>query len=212
MLMKWTFLLLLFFFGVDDAGLQAQPNHPLSAYSAEWNQPRFADCRPAPSAGFLRQEEYQLIWTLNLIRRDPRLFLQSVLLNPASRHYVPASRRTSYHRSLIDDLRQRPSIRPVLVPDSLATQSARCHARWSGKQGYVGHDRDPSCPPAFDAECCDYGNRDALSILVHLLIDEDVPSLGHRIICLSGDYRALGVAIEAHTRYRYNTVLDFRRN
>ena len=50
--------------------------------------------------------------------------------------------------------------------------------------------------------------NDALSILMALLIDQNVSSLGHRFLCLS-EYGRLGVSIQPHTGYGYNAVLYF---
>jgi hypothetical protein len=40
-----------------------------------------------------------------------------------------------------------------------------------------------------------------------LLIDEGVPSLGHRII-LFKPHTQIGVSIQPHKKYRWNAVLD----
>jgi hypothetical protein len=49
----------------------------------------------------------------------------------------------------------------------------------------------------------------ARDIVLQLLIDHDVPSLGHRIICLSSAYSVVGVSIQYHSRYGKCAVLDF---
>ena len=60
----------------------------------------------------------------------------------------------------------------------------------------------------FNGECCDYGHNNALDIIMSLLIDEGISSLGHRNICLSS-YSKIGVAIQPHKLYGYNAVMDF---
>jgi hypothetical protein len=47
-----------------------------------------------------------------------------------------------------------------------------------------------------------------LEIVLQLLIDEDVPSLGHRRILLE-KYQTIGVSIQPHSHYGFNAVLDF---
>jgi len=75
---------------------------------------------------------------------------------------------------------------------------------------YVGHTRQTTeCKTAYLGECCAYGNSDPLRIVLQLLIDEGVPSLGHRYICL-GRYDVVGIATAPHTGYGSNTVLNFR--
>ena len=47
-----------------------------------------------------------------------------------------------------------------------------------------------------------------LEIVIQLLIDQGVSSLGHRYICL-GTYARVGVSIKPHKSYGTNCVLDF---
>jgi hypothetical protein len=99
----------------------------------------------------------------------------------------------------------------LLYPDSLCFVSAECHAISSGKTGYVGHERQTKeCKDKhlFFGECCDYGHKEPLPILMALLIDQNVPSLGHRKMCI-GPYGKMGVSIQPHKVYGNNAVLDF---
>jgi uncharacterized protein YkwD len=59
------------------------------------------------------------------------------------------------------------------------------------------------------AENCDYGNNKAFDIVMSLLIDEDVPSLGHRENILDPEYKYVGTSIQPHKRYDWNCVIDF---
>ena len=59
----------------------------------------------------------------------------------------------------------------------------------------------------YGGECCQYGTDNALGVVMQLLIDEGIESLGHRKI-LMGDYTLIGVAMRPHIAYRVNTVLD----
>ena len=99
----------------------------------------------------------------------------------------------------------------MLYPNEDCYNSARCHAYSSGRTGYVGHQRkSKECKEKkhYFGECCDYGNSDALQIVLSLLIDEGVPSLGHRYLCLN-TYTQVGVSIQPHKKYGTNTVIDF---
>jgi uncharacterized protein YkwD len=100
----------------------------------------------------------------------------------------------------------------ILQPDPLNYTSAECHAVSSGKKSYAGHKRlTKECKEKqhYLGECCQYGYSDPLSIVMDLLIDQDVPSLGHRYICLDKDYTKIGVSMQPHKQYGTNTVLDF---
>ena len=45
--------------------------------------------------------------------------------------------------------------------------------------------------------------------LLDLLIDCNYPSLGHRKIMLSNDFKSMGI-YSSHKSYKFNAVLDFR--
>jgi hypothetical protein len=184
-------------------------SNPLSTYSPLWNTIKFNNLNTAKDAVYLTQEEKEVIWILNQVRYSPQLFLNTVLLNPKSNYYIAPTKRNYYYSSLIGDLKNAKSISVALFPDEKAFESAKCHAIESGKVGYVGHDRLSNCQQNFYGECCHYGDSDPMEIVLALLIDNNVPSLGHRKICLSPQYLTVGVSIQPHTTYRFNAVLDF---
>jgi len=99
----------------------------------------------------------------------------------------------------------------ILKPDTACFRSAQCHATSSGATGYTGHERQTTeCKKSryFNGECCQYGFRDPLSVVVSLLVDEGVASLGHRKICL-GSYEKMSPAYAKHKGFGYVAVLDF---
>ncbi len=118
-------------------------------------------------------------------------------------------RSSSYYKSLIVTLKKLKPLN-ILVPDKSCFESAKCHALSSGKAGYLGHDRlTKNCRNAifYFGECISYGYNNPLEIVMALLIDEDVPSLGHRINFL-GDFNTVAVSVQPHAIYRYNAVID----
>ena len=54
-----------------------------------------------------------------------------------------------------------------------------------------------------------YGFPDALSIVVDLLIDDDIESLRHRKTLLHKSLKYVGVGIRSHKKYQINTSLLF---
>jgi len=184
--------------------------NPLAIYSSEWSNKIYNNCNTAANSNYLSSEEKNVIWILNMLRLNPKLFLTSVLLNPHCDLFVKKENRNNYYNSLITTLQQLKPIKSVLIPDSLNYLSAKCHAIYSGLNGYVGHERMRSgCNAHFYGECCDYGSSDALNILLDLLIDDGIPNFGHRNICLSPNYLTIGVSIQPHTTYGFNAVIDF---
>ena len=183
---------------------------PLSRFSEEWNDAKYLKCNTASGASYLKAKEKETIYILNLLRADPKLFANTVAKKYPEYSQNLNLRRVSEFKSLLRTLQTMKPL-PLLKPDQLCYASAECHARSSGQRGYVGHDRkERNCKSKrhFNGECCDYGHDDPLDILMSLLIDENVSSLGHRMICL-GPYKNIGVSIQPHKTYRHNAVLDF---
>lgn len=184
---------------------------PLTSYNTLWNDIKYSKCNTAVKVAYLSKDEKDVIYILNLIRTYPALFAKTVL-----KKYPDASGKgylaedSFYFISLVKTLEKMEPLN-MLYPDVKCFESARCHAIKSGLTGYVGHDRktaDCKAVTHFNGECCDYGHSDPLEIVLSLLIDEGIPSLGHRLVMLSS-YTKIGVAIQAHRRYGHNAVLDF---
>jgi hypothetical protein len=155
-------------------------------------------------------KEREVIYIINLVRQYPKKFATLVVdqyIKQKGNEYV--FDMPQYYQTLVDTLMHM-SPMPLLQPDKKCFESALCHATSAGKTGYVGHVRiNSGCKKAlyFNAESCDYGNKEPIDIVMSLLIDEGVPSLGHRMM-LIGDYTIIGVSIQPHKRYSYNAVLD----
>lgn len=213
--MKYTWLLVLLFpvTGFKTLHKPVTPPvaaSPLSNFSTEWNQARYSNCNTAANASYLTAEEKKLIYIINLMRANPKLFANTVTSQYPDSANMVYLKTTGNFSSLLSTLRKQEPL-SLLYPDSSCFVGAQCHAITSGRKGYVGHERittDCRKKWVYNGECCDYGHDIALDILMALLIDEGVPSLGHRTICLSG-YNKIGVSIQPHTRYGFNTVMDF---
>lgn len=189
---------------------ETAPVSPLAIYSAEWNNPRYLKCNTAKDANYMSGPEKEVVYILNLLRNNPVLFANTVVKKYPEKSGQGHLVNSWYYTSLLDTLKK---IKPIagLKPDINCFNSAKCHALHAGATGYVGHERSTQeCQSKkyFNGECCDYGNKEPLDIVMSLLIDEGVPSLGHRDVCLS-PYKKIGVSIQAHQRYGYNAVLDF---
>jgi uncharacterized protein YkwD len=184
---------------------------PLASYSTEWNKPAYSKCNTAGKVIYLKEKERTVIYILNLARTYPKLFVKTVLAKyPAQSGNDDLVNDQYYYQSLLNTMLTMKEV-PLLNADEKCFNSAACHAKSAGKTGYTGHNRiDATCEGKkyYSAECCDYGNEDPLEIVLSLLIDKDVPSLGHRRALL-GTYSKVGVSIQPHKTYRNNAVLDF---
>ena len=189
---------------------QSVNDSPLSAYSAEWNKEEYNKCNTASDITYLSAEEKEVIYILNLVRSHPLLFVNTVLAKyPSLTDKAYLLKDKKYYMSLIKALSEM-ALQKVFDADKLCYESAFCHAVESGIKGYTGHDRlNKKCEDKrhYMGECCDYGNSEPLEIVLSLLIDEGVPSLGHRKILL-GNYSQIGLSIKPHKKYETNTVID----
>ena len=188
-------LLPVFSFGHDT---YLNKKHPASGLSA-WNDPKYHEANSAKNEGYLSEVEKEVYYYLNLVRMNPKLFADTYLMDMKNS-------ADNYESSLYAELQKLKPL-PVLMPDRKLYESARCHAKESGKRGYVGHKRF-KCDEYYMGECIYYGENDALGIVTALLVDEGVESLGHRRIFLD-NFTKLGVSIQPHKTYSENCVLDF---
>jgi uncharacterized protein YkwD len=206
-----SLLLFVSFIPAKEVSPSTAPVSPLAAYSPVWNDAKYLKCNTAARASYLAEEEKKTIYILNMARMNPVLFANTVVKQYPGKTEWHINSNSTYYKSLLETLLK---LKPMdlLYPDSLCYKSALCHALTTGKNGTVTHDRttdDCRKQQYFSGECCHYGNNTAIDILLSLLIDEGVASLGHREICLSS-YSKLGVSIQPHTAYNYTAVLDFK--
>jgi uncharacterized protein YkwD len=122
---------------------------------------------------------------------------------------------------LRDDARELASLKRTLVsmapvaalsPSSTLRAEAECLAKLQARTGAIGHERGPRCPKAPQgmwAENCSYGYSGGRDIIISLLIDENVPSLGHRENCLDPVLKRCGIFQGDHARYGRMAVMDF---
>jgi uncharacterized protein YkwD len=170
----------------------------LSSLSA-WNDPKYDSANSAKNESYLTDKEKEIFYYLNLVRMNPKLFADTFLKDLKNSS-------DDYERSLFDELQKLKPL-PVLMPNRNLYESAQCHARETGERGLVTHERY-KCEEFFMGECCYYGETGASGIVISLLVDEGIESLGHRRICLD-DYTQLGVSIQPHKTYGENCVMDF---
>ncbi|MFH0757423.1 MAG: CAP domain-containing protein [Bacteroidota bacterium] len=161
---------------------------------------------------YLTEEERKVVLFMNMARYDGPLFAETFL-----DAYVEENRveNTSYLRSLRRELKDVSGL-PALVPEEDLTRVAQGHATRSGETGHVGHkDMNKRFEPLRGnpyvawGENCSYGYDKAITIVIVLLIDEDIEGVGHRRNILNTGYNSVGVAIRPHKNYRYNCVIDF---
>jgi len=153
------------------------------------------------------QEEKDIFLYNNLARMYPKKFFNLYKAFATATDQLHLLSTDHYFKTLATDLQNNPPAEPLL-PDKVMFELAECWALESGAKGLVGHDR-VSCKGGFSGENCAYGYSTGLDIVMQLLIDHGIESLGHRKNMLNPSYKGLGVAIRDHAGYRHCAVQDF---
>ena len=186
-----------------------------------WTAAELARANTAKNASYLSAEEKKTIMLVNLARMDGKKYLQTYFQEFVKNtpYNEMNSSGNAYVVSLKTDLDKIQNL-PMLMPDEGLHKAAKYHAKDSGKNGLVGHTssngnsmskRLPKYVQGWNrlAENCSYGYDEAINIVGQLLLDDNVPSLGHRKSILDNRLEFIGVAIAPHTKYRFNCVMDF---
>lgn len=186
-----------------------------------WTQAEIDKANTAANEAYLTQLEKRVVLYINLVRINPELFCntyldnyvknlfeetQTIKIQGRSYDYKSLIKNENYHSTLYQTLKKQKPLN-ALAPDKHLFLYALCWAEEAGKLGVIGHNRK-SCAKGNFAECCQYGYDEALLIVLDLLIDEGIPSFGHRNIIL-GNYSKIGVSFRPHSDYDENTVIDF---
>lgn len=181
----------------------------------QWEEATMIKCNTAKDIGYLTREEKEVVFYLNLVRVNPKLFVQTYLKN-----YLDTApiKKTEYLHSLLDELNRMNPI-GIIEPQFDLYQVAKKHATEMGIQGKTGHvslngesyeKRAENISKRYEKalENCQYGYSDALSIVIDLLIDEDIVDVSHRKSLINKDVKYIGVSIKKHKIYRYNCVIE----
>ena len=176
------------------------------SFAQKWTIYEFEAANTAKDVENLTSEEKEVIRYINLARLYPKKFAQIEIVTSNSDFEIT---NDQYLNSLVNTLKRMKPVDALYFDESMY-QLAKCFAEESGASGYVGHNRK-TCKKGYDAECCSYGNESGRQIVLQLLIDKGVPSLGHRNICLDKYMESIGTNIHSHSKYNFCCVLDFKR-
>jgi uncharacterized protein YkwD len=178
----------------------------------KWDKDVVEKANTAKDFEYYNEEEKKVVLFMNLARINGPLFAETFL-----NEYVTANniKKNSYLNSLYRDLKKTKDLTP-LIPEEDLTSIAQKYAKDGGEAGWVGHKNfDKRFKPFMKnpywgvAENCSYGYQNAIDIVISLLIDDGVKSLGQRINTLKPEFNSVGVAIRPHKNYTYNCVIDF---
>jgi len=186
---------------------QDYPNY-IKNGKKEWTTKEWRSANTARFAFYMGRQMRQSVRFMNLARMYGSKF--------STIYIVPIENKSGFETSLIRTLNSQKSKKP-LRPSVNLWGAAVSHSVISGIAGKTGHDGynarfaifQPFSYGANTAENCDYGARKGLDIMLDLIIDKGVGSLGHRKNILDSELARVGGARFFHTQYGWNSVHEF---
>lgn len=179
---------------------------------------------------YLSEQERAVILEINRLRSDPakyarhyllplRAYYQGDLLTyPGDISLVTEEGVAALEECILALERAQPA--PMLSPRKGLVLAARDHAADQSRTGETGHTGSDASSMTTRTnrygkwitsvgENISYGDAEARKIVTALLIDDGVPSRGHRANLLQSGFAVVGVAIATHPVYRQMCVMDF---
>ena len=179
-------------------------------YAQAFTQAQLDSANTAKSITLLSAEEKNVIKLINLARMYPKQFAKNYVAKYDEKKtgFAYDASYTKDKNSLISELNAMNPLKP-LVFDSAMYVLAKCWCLESGKSGEIGHTRK-NCKSGYSGECCSYGFKGALDIVMQLMVDNNIPGHGHRKIILTSYYTKIGIKNGSHKSYTYHSVIDFK--
>ncbi len=208
--------------------LKAQASRPVKSGGDDgWNLKLL---NTAGNANYLSQVEKDVILEVNKFRSDPHRYAE-LYIKPYRDYYhgnkldipgritIITQEGTKALNNCLSDLMKSKAV-PILYPEKGLSLAAKDHARDQEKTGQVGHNGSDGSTMTDRinrygkwlktvGENIDYGNSTARDIVISLLIDDGVPSRGHRKNLLNDTFHKIGVSVGPHPLYRNVCVMDF---
>ncbi len=175
----------------------------------------------AAGAGYLDDDEKNLILAHNLVRYDPKRFAELYVTE-----YISYFRGNEFHYPDLDKIlityegaepaqrlyRELINTRPMglLIPSPGLSLAARSHINYLVQNLTRGHDGQGGLIARVEhygrwdvklGENISYGNFSAHDALLYMLIDDKVPDRSHRRIILTPDFRFAGIAKAKHPAF-----------
>ena len=169
----------------------------------------------ARNVDYLSDVEKDVMLEMNKARTDPRKY--------AAMYIRPMMKDYKYNKKDLDECIQVMSLMPksdILTIARGLSLAAKDHTTDLGKTGNMSHTgSDGSTPDQRMArygrgqrtwgENIDFGRSAARDIVIALLIDDDIPSRGHRLNIMNSQFCQAGVSVAPHPKYGQHCVIVY---
>lgn len=185
--------------------------------------------RSVEEAKFLSPLENSVVREINMARMAPKDYAS--LLQQGKKYYdgklLKLPRETPILtkegvRAVVEAIRFLHSMKSIypLTPSKGMSLGAKDHVKDQGSSGSSQHKGSDGSQPWDRVNCygtweksigenISYGSDKARNIVMGLIIDDGVPSRGHRKNIFNPDFRVIGVACGPHPTYRTVCVITF---
>jgi uncharacterized protein YkwD len=175
--------------------------------------------------------EVQVVHEINLCRTNPSLyatklketipFYQGKKVVRPNETTLLTSEGVTAVEECIAELEKTPPMQALQLPmEEGLCHACKDHNEDTGPKGMTGHDGSDGSKPADRmskyglwtggcAENISYGHNDPFRIVAQLLVDDGVPSRGHRKNILTPTFAKVGISIGPHTKYKYMCTQNF---
>ena len=186
----------------------------------------------AQSIDYLTKLEHEIVLEHNLARTDPAayakhlekwlLYFDGDLLRRPGRMALQTLEGSQAVEEAIHFLRAAEPV-GTMSPSSGMSRAARDHVNDLGPDGETSHTGEDGSRPqdrvnrygrwlttvAENMAFGQYGESDARSVVMQLMIDDGVPNRGHRTNIFNPAFAVVGVACGPHTTYEAMCVVDY---
>ena len=199
--------------------------------SNKWSEKELVMANTAKNVDYLSPEEKKIIFYMNLVRMDGEKFFNTFFKDFVKDHNQRMKQYSNYkelkineydryYRGLKIDLKKIKNL-SLFYPDETLTYVALQHGKEMNRKNIAGHNssdgRSPQdriakyYPNRAMAENLAFGFANGLDNVCMLLLDKDVPDLGHRknMLNSTNGLNIVGVSIQRHPAYKYSATIDF---
>jgi len=197
--------------------------------TANWD---IASLDTAANADYLSGVEKDIILEMNKVRTNPGKYAE-LYIQPRLRYFngnnysVPGqitilTREGASAVNICVAALKRTNSAGILYPELGLSLAAKDHVTDQGRTGQTGHNGSDRSSPQVRmerygkfgrsytyGENIAYGSNTAREIVVQLLIDDGVPSRGHRINIMNDAFKQTGVSIGNHSQYRTTCTIKY---